>query len=156
MFILSPEQVKFDKDKLQVSETLIERYVESEFAKVDADASGGISYDEKVEKKDMERLDLEAKRKGLTVNEIKKLDAEAERAKVDAEKKKRAEEAAAEKAAGKKRAFGAGMGSKGKGGGKGKEGEMATIATVPYDVRLPPERESEVAGAAAALRALNT
>ena len=36
-------------DILQVSETLIERYVESEFAKVDADASGGISYDEFVE-----------------------------------------------------------------------------------------------------------
>ena len=40
---------ELDKDKLQVSETLIERYVESEFAKVDADASGGISYDEFVE-----------------------------------------------------------------------------------------------------------
>jgi hypothetical protein len=40
---------ELDKDKLQVSETLIERYVESEFAKVDSDASGGISYDEFVE-----------------------------------------------------------------------------------------------------------
>ena len=40
---------ELDKDKLQVSETLIERYVESEFPKVDADASGGISYDEFVE-----------------------------------------------------------------------------------------------------------
>ena len=40
---------ELDKDKLQVSDTLIERYVESEFAKVDADASGGISYDEFVE-----------------------------------------------------------------------------------------------------------